>query len=103
VSFVDTPQIQHNNTPPPFDTEDLFSTVESVHQGLNPMVTTPRKKAVVPAEGPSQIQDIDIDDEEHGLFIDLIKNLIYLSGAKVCGKPRQAVRSRRPSHLYFSR
>jgi hypothetical protein len=97
VSFADTPKIQHYNTPPPFDAEDNFGTnvtVESVHECLNARVTTPRKKAVVPAEGPSQTQDID--DEEQCLFVDLIKNLIYLSGEKVCGKPGQAVRSRRP-------
>jgi hypothetical protein len=48
----------------------------------------------VPAEGPRE--DIDVEDEEQGLFIDLMKNIIYLSGAKVCGKPGQVVTSRRP-------
>jgi hypothetical protein len=86
VSLADTPEI-HYNTPPPFDNEDNLGTNESVHENLNAKVTTPRNQAVVPAEGPSPAQDIDIDDEEQGLFIDLIKNLIYLSGAKVCGEP----------------
>jgi hypothetical protein len=100
VSFADTPKIQHYNTPPPFDAEDINTnvTVESVHEGLA-KVTTPRKTAVVPAEGPSQREDIDIEDEEQGLFIDLMENLIYLSGAKVSGKPGQVVRSR--THLYL--
>jgi hypothetical protein len=87
---------QHYNTPPPFDAEDHFGTneAETVHKGLHAKVTTPRKKAVVPAEHASQTQDIDIDDEDQGMFIDLVNNLIYLSSAKVCGKPGQVVRSR---------
>jgi hypothetical protein len=70
VSLADTPEI-HYNTPPPFDNEDNLGTNESVHENLNAKVTTPRNQAVVPAEGPSPAQDIDIDDEEQGLFIDL--------------------------------
>ena len=94
VSFADTPKIQHYNTPPPFDAEDIMIntnvTVESVDEGLA-KVTTPRKTAVVPTEGPKE--DIEVEVEEQGSFIDLMKNLIYLSGAKVCGKPGQVVRS----------
>ena len=96
MSFADTPKIQHYNTPPPFYAEDIMIntnvTVESVDEGLA-KVTTPRKTAVVPTEGPKE--DIEVEVEEQGLFIDLMKNLIYLSGAKVCGKPGQVVRSRR--------
>ena len=95
MSFADTPKIQHYNTLPPFDAEDIMIntnvTVESVDKGLA-KVTTPCKTAVVPTEGPRE----DIEVQEQGLFIDLMKNLIYLSSAKVCGKPGQVVRSCRP-------
>lgn len=97
MSFVDTSVTQHYSTPPPFDAEDYFDTneaVETVHEGFHAKVTTPRKKAVVPSEHPSQTQDIDTNDEDQGIIIDLINNLIYLSSTKVCGEPGQVVRSR---------
>ena len=94
MSFADTPKIQHYNTPPPLDAEDIMIntnvTIETVHKGLA-KVTTPRKTAVMPAEGPRE--DIEVEVQKQSLFIDLMNNLICLSGAKVCGKPGQVVLS----------
>ena len=58
-------------------------------EGLRVKVTTPQLKRVMLAEDPtasSQTQDIDTNDEDQGLFIELMYNLIYLSSEKVCGK-----------------